>query len=94
MFIRPLLAAGWSDAKTLDMVVLERDCSSFSQGTLQHISQCLFPVFKKGSNTMAGPEMLAGVSGPLAFLPAGGSLLHSIAGAVVLDQLALQHGPG
>ena len=40
----------------------------------------LIPSFQKGlkvdcwifTNTMAGPEMLAGVSGPLAFLPAGG----------------------
>lgn len=54
------------------------------------------PSFQKGlkvdrwifTNTMAGPEMRAGVSGPLTFLPAGGSLLHPIAGAVVLNLLA------
>ena len=33
--------------------------------------------------------MLAGVSGLLAFLAAGGSLSHPIAGAVMLDLLAL-----
>lgn len=48
VFIRPLPAAGWSDAKTLDTVALERDCSSFPGGDTTAHFPMFIPSFQKG----------------------------------------------
>lgn len=101
VFIRPRPAAGWSDAKTLDTVALERDCSSFPSGDTAAHFPMFIPSFQKGlkvdrwifTNTMAGRDACWGVRTPHLSPGWGISVAPHCRGSRV-EPTRLQRGPG